>query len=102
MPRPGLVIGAGRRGAGGGGQIGTGIAPEGVARLSQATIAFTRGSRWPTNDTPEAPKECPARPTRLRSSSDHSGLAAAWRPSATRRLCLGEWSVPVVQLLTGR
>src|SRR3954451_6389345 len=102
MPRPGLVIGAGRRVAGAEGQVGTDIAPEGVARLSQATIALTRGSRWPTNDTPEAPKECPARPTRLRSSSDHSGFAAVLRPAATRRCCLGEWSVPVVQLLTGR
>src|SRR3954447_24986447 len=102
MPRAGFVIGAGRRVSRAAAQGGTGIAPAGVARLSQATIALTRGSRWPTNDTPEAPKEWPARPTRLRSSSDHSGFAAVLRPAATRRCCLGEWSVPVVQLLMGR
>src|SRR3954452_17311199 len=102
MPRPGLVIGAGRRVAGAEGQVGTDIALVGVARLSQATIALTRGSRWPTKDTPEAPKECPARPTRSRSSSDDSGLLGVLSPAAARRCCLGKWSVPVVQLLTGR
>src|SRR3954469_11889446 len=46
------------------------------ARLSHATIAFPRGSHWPTTLTAEAPSEWPAIPTRLASSSERCGLRA--------------------------
>src|SRR4051794_31826947 len=101
MPSAGLVIGAGLRLAGAESHDGMFIASAGALRLSHATIVFTRGSFWPTNDTPAAPNECPATPTRLRSSSCHSGLYAALRPSFTRRACLAACEVPLVQLRRG-
>src|SRR3954452_7570283 len=48
--------------------------PVAGARLSQATIARTRGSHWPTRLTAEAPSECPAMPTRVASRSERAGF----------------------------
>ena len=45
-----------------------------LPRLSHATIAFTRGSAWPTYETPAAPNEWPAAPMRERSIMPASGL----------------------------
>src|SRR3954470_24976698 len=99
MPSAGLVIGGAARGALPDGH-GAGVA-DGVERLSHATIAFTRGSLWPTNDTPDAPNECPAMPMRAGSTASYNGLYAVSRPSRTRRCCFSSWVVPVVQLLRG-
>src|SRR4051812_13931501 len=101
MPSAGFVIFGATRDAGAESHAGMSIASAGALRLSHATIVFTRGSFWPTNDTPEAPKECPATPTRSRSSNAQKGLYAALRPSFTRRVCLAACEVPVVQLLGG-
>src|SRR4051812_11744286 len=71
-------------------------------RLSHATIAFTRGSNCPMYETPSAPYEWPAMPTRLVSSSSHSGLKPGLlKPAFTRRSCLGACEVPLEQLLIG-
>jgi hypothetical protein len=65
-------------------------------RLSQPTTASTRGSLGPTNDTPDAPNDCPTIPMRSGSTASQNGLNAALRPSLTRRSCFGAWLVPVV------
>ena len=55
MPSAGFVIFAGARAAGfagqpasPGGKLPSLVPEDGLPRLSQATIAFTRGSCWPT------------------------------------------------------
>src|SRR4051812_30812947 len=72
-----------------------------LPRLSHATIAFTRGSNWPMYETPAAPYECPAMPTRDASSSFQNGLNAASRPAAARRRCFSACEVPEEQLFCG-
>src|SRR5215218_7050383 len=104
MPSAGFVIAAGVRADG---SAGHGLALTrpwlvvGRPRLSHATIAFTRGSCWPTYDTPAAPNEWPAIPIRDGSTSFQNGLNAAFFPSFTRRSCLGAWLVPDSQLFRG-
>ena len=54
-------------------------------------------------DTAKAPSELPATPIRSGSSMACSGLNAALRFSATRRICLAEWLIDgTVRLLRGR
>ena len=65
----------------------------GAPRLSRATIALTRGSFWPSNETPAAPKECPAIPTRLVDStgagdSFDAGFLAAFLAHEPLQRCL--------------
>src|SRR4051794_21030117 len=108
MPSAGLVIGLAARCEGSAGQ---GCSAERwpmkfafgsvLPRLSHATIAFTRGSNCPMYETPSAPYEWPAMPTRLVSSRPQSGLYAALRPAFARRSCLGACEGPLEQLLIG-
>jgi hypothetical protein len=63
------VIGGVCRVCGADAQLGVPNGPSpGAERLSQATIAFTRGSSWPMNETAAAPSEWPAIPIRLPST----------------------------------
>ena len=83
------MIGGGVRSLDPDGQSGVGKLPlsPGGLRLSQATIASTRGSSWPTNDTALAPSEWPAIPMWCGSIMSQSGLLAVASPAATRRSC---------------
>src|SRR3954451_7953299 len=108
MPSAGFVIFAGLRWEG---SAGHGCSDERppmksafgsvLPRLSKATIAFTRGSNCPMYDTPCAPYEWPAMPTRFVSSMPQYGLYAASSPAFARRSCFGVCEVPLVQLFNG-
>ena len=76
MPSAGFVIGASAWLSGSNGHGFTARPPlvPGGPRLSQATIALTRGSFWPMKETPAAPKECPASPIFFGFSSFQNGL----------------------------
>ena len=91
MPSAGFVIGASVWLSGSAGHGFTGRPPlvAGRPRLSHATIALTRGSFCPMNETPAAPNECPASPICCVLSIYQNGLYAAFKPAATRRFCLG-------------
>src|SRR3954447_7373075 len=108
MPSAGFVIGTATRCDGSAGHgCSEGPPPMNDAfgsvppRLSHATIAFTRGSNWPMYETPSAPYEWPAIPTRLVSSRFQSGLYAAFSPALARLSCFGACEVPLEQLLIG-
>src|SRR3954463_13342767 len=108
MPSAGFVIGTATRCDGSAGHGCSDARPpmngafgSVLPRLSQATIAFTRGSNCPMYDTPSAPYEWPAMPTRLVSSICQSGLYAAFSPAFARLSCLGACEVPLEQLLIG-
>src|SRR4051812_25435662 len=108
MPSAGFVIGTATRCDGSAGHGCSDARPpmngafgSVLPRLSQATIAFTRGSNCPMYDTPEAPYEWPAMPTRFVSSMLQYGLYAASSPALARRSCFGACDVPLEQLLSG-
>src|SRR3954449_4361297 len=109
MPSAGLVIGGTVRCEGSTQLFSSGPPPlapvdwfgSGLARLSQATIAFTRGAHWPMYDTPAAPYECPAMPSCEGFNSFQNGLYGASRPAFTRWFCLATWLVPLLHDGTG-
>src|SRR3954452_23583577 len=105
MPSAGFVIGFAARREGAAGHACSVVPPppfgSEAPRLSNATIAFTRGSNCPMYDTPEAPYEWPAMPTRFVSSMLQYGLYAASSPALARRSCFGACDVPLEQLLSG-
>src|SRR5256885_1192973 len=116
MPSAGFVIGGTVRCEGSTQLFSSGPPPlapvdwlgSGLARLSQATIAFTRGSHWPMYDTPAAPYECPAMPSREGFNSFQNGLYGASRPAfasvgaAYQYSCSSACTEPLVITMPGR